>query len=225
MRPVMAQDLTPSPDSEPPVSLDAHGHNLADYDWVPVLKKRRADGWSPAKQRGFIEALADTGSAMEAAHSVGMCVRSAQKLRRSPGAEGFDRAWSAAIESASKKLLDEAFERALVGSDEPVFDRAGIRVGRRFRKSDRMLQFLLRGYFPERFGYHANVSVPAQAEDKAVDAEGGQAALPVAQALERLLPEPPAAPHTRLDPDALEDALIVADLLDGQLPRWRRDLA
>ena len=42
---------------------------------------------------------------------------------------GGRRPWDAAIEAASKKLTDAAFERALVGTDEPVFDREGNRVG------------------------------------------------------------------------------------------------
>ncbi len=197
--------------------IDANGHDLAAYDWVPVLKKRRADGWSPEKQRAFIEALADTGSVMQAAQSVGMSGRSVQKLRRSPGAENFDQAWSAAIDTASKKLLDEAFERALVGSDEPVFDRDGRRVGRRLRQSDRMLQFLLRGYMPERFGFLTNAAAAVSPRRSALPVT------PVAEALAHLLPEPPAAPHTLLAPEALEDALLVADLMDGKLAPWRCD--
>ena len=122
----------PSPDPATP-ALDAHGHDPAAYDWVPVLKKRRKDGWSPGKQRAFIEALADGGSVANAARAVGMSESSAYRLRRSPGAEAFDRAWNAAIEAASKKLIDAAFERALIGSEEPVFDRDGNRVGRRLR--------------------------------------------------------------------------------------------
>ncbi|KTE54126.1 hypothetical protein ATE69_11995 [Sphingopyxis sp. H071] len=138
----------PSPDPATP-ALDAHGHDPAAYDWVPVLKKRRKDGWSPGKQRAFIEALADGGSVANAARAVGMSESSAYRLRRSPGAEAFDRAWCAAIEAASKKLIDAAFERALIGSEEPVFDREGNRVGRRLRQSDRLLMFLLRAYGPD----------------------------------------------------------------------------
>jgi hypothetical protein len=138
----------PSPDPATP-ALDAHGHDPAAYDWVPVLKKRRKDGWSPGKQRAFIEALADGGSVANAARAVGMSESSAYRLRRSPGAEAFDRAWCAAIEAASKKLIDAAFERALIGSEEPVFDREGHRVGRRLRQSDRLLMFLLRAYGPD----------------------------------------------------------------------------
>lgn len=211
------------------------GHSLDDFHWVPVLKKPRKDGWSPARQRAFIEALADTGSVLTAAQIVGMSERSAQKLRRSPGAESFDRAWTAAIHAASKKLLDEAFERALVGSDEPVFDRDGRRVGRRFRRSDSMLQFLLRGYFPERFGWagqpgqhRAPPGQPALlqrgAEPEGTESGASTSALPaVAEALDRLLPPAPAEPHRLLDREALEDALTVANIMDGDLPHYYRD--
>ncbi|MBJ7441964.1 MAG: hypothetical protein JHD35_23510, partial [Sphingopyxis sp.] len=147
----------PSPDAasaavpESTTALDAYGHDPAAYDWVPVLKKRRKDGWSPDKQRAFVETLADCGSVATAAQRVGMSESSAYRLRRSPGAAAFDRAWSAAIDAASKKLLDAAFERAIVGSEEPVFDREGNRVGRRLRQSDRLLMFLIRAYGPDRF--------------------------------------------------------------------------
>jgi hypothetical protein len=200
----------PSPDTPPTPALDAHGHDPAAYDWVPVLKKRRKDGWSPDKQRAFIEALADSGSVATAAQYVGMSESSAYRLRRAPGAEAFDRAWGAAIDAASKKLLDAAFERALVGTDEPVFDRDGNRVGRRLRQSDRLLMFLLRAYGPDRF------------RDAGPDRLTAPAA-PVAEALVHLHPEPPAAPAALMGPDDLAATLDVADLCDGALPPWYRD--
>lgn len=201
----------PSPEPTSAAALDAHGHDPAAYHWVPVLKKRRKDGWSPDRQRAFIEALADTGSVATAAQHVGMSESSAYRLRRAPGAEAFDRAWSAAIEAASKKLLDAAFERALVGTDEPVFDRDGNRVGRRLRQSDRLLMFLLRAYGPDRF------------RDVGPDRITAPAATPVAEALVHLHPEPPAAPAALMAPDDLAVALEVADICDGTLPHWYRD--
>ncbi|MBU0825557.1 MAG: hypothetical protein KKB78_14195, partial [Alphaproteobacteria bacterium] len=131
------------------------------------------------------------------------------RLRRSPGAAAFDRAWSAAIDAAAKKLLDAAFERALVGSEEPVFDREGNRVGRRLRHSDRLLMFLIRAYGPDRFREGAAAHAPT--------------ATPVAEALVHLHPEPPAAPAALMAPDDLAVAFEVADLCDGELPRWYRD--
>ena len=208
----------PSPESDPAaeIALDAHGHDPAAYDWVPVLKKRRKDGWSPDKQRAFIEALADSGSVVTAAQRVDMSESSAYRLRRSPGAEAFDRAWSAAIDAASKKLLDAAFERALVGTDEPVFDREGNRVGRRLRQSDRLLMFLLRAYGPDCFR-------PDGLRAAARGTDPAPAAAPVAEALIHLHPAPPAAPEALMAPDDLAVALEVADLCDGDLPHWYRD--
>lgn len=206
--PIPAPDATLAPATDDSPALDAHGHDPAAYDWVPVLKKRRKDGWSPDKQRAFIEALADSGSVATAALTVGMSESSAYRLRRAPGAEAFDRAWSAAIDAASKKLLDAAFERALVGTDEPVFDRDGNRVGRRLRQSDRLLMFLLRAYGPDCF---RNTAAPRTS------------AAPVAEALVHLHPEPPAAPAALMAPGDLAVALEVADLCDGALPPWYRD--
>lgn len=217
---LMTHDLTPNQPPQTPTPLDQHGHDPSAYDWVPVLRKPRADGWSPDRQRAFIEHLADGGSAASAARCVGMSLRGAQKLRRSPGAEGFDRAWRAAIDASASLLIDEAFERALVGSDEPVYNRDGQVIGRRFRKSDAMLQFMLRSYFPERFS--------------AMGSAGPSPAMPpppithVAQAITEMLPEPPADPAALLSPEALEDAIEIADILDGQLPakarKWEREL-
>lgn len=212
--PIPSPGATPAPTSTAAPALDAHGHDPAAYDWIPVLKKRRKDGWSPDKQRAFIEALADCGSVATAAQFVDMSESSAYRLRRAPGAEAFDRAWSAAIDAASKKLLDAAFERALVGTDEPVFDRDGNRVGRRLRQSDRLLMFLLRAYGPDCFrGNAAGRNDPAAAPT----------AIPVAEALVHLYPEPPATPAALMAPDDLAVALKVADLCDGELPHWYRD--
>jgi hypothetical protein len=140
-----------------------------------------------------------------------MSESSAYRLRRSPGAEAFDRAWGAAIDAASKKLLDAAFERALVGTDEPVFDRDGNRVGRRLRQSDRMLMFLLRAYGPDRF------------RGAGPDRIAAPAASGVAEALVHLHPEPPAAPAALMPPGDFAVALEVADMCDGELPPWYRD--
>ncbi|MFC3785602.1 hypothetical protein GGR90_003417 [Sphingopyxis italica] len=101
-------------------------------------------------------------------------------------------------------MLDAAFERALVGTDEPVFDRDGNRVGRRLRQSDRLLMFLLRAYGPDCF------------RDAAARATA-PAVTPVAEALAHLHPAPPATPAALMAPDDLAVALEVA------LPHWYRD--
>ncbi|MFV4725688.1 hypothetical protein ACNJUL_21330, partial [Mycobacterium tuberculosis] len=51
------------------------------FDPVPRHYNRH-DGWTPERQRGFIEALLDTGSVRAAAHAVNMTPEGAYLLRR-----------------------------------------------------------------------------------------------------------------------------------------------
>jgi hypothetical protein len=189
--------------------------DLSPYDWYPVLRRPRADGWTVDVQRRFIEVLADSGSVIEACLTVGKAKSSAYALRRSPGAEGFAAAWRIAIDNAAARALDECFERALVGTDEPVFDRDGRRVGRRLRQSDRLLMFILRAYMPDRFRYAArDVRTPDEPPAPAVE--------PVQQAIALVEPPRPARPEELMDADTLESRLWCADILEGERPRWHK---
>ena len=73
--------------------------DLPAFDSVPV--KYRHDGWTPARQKAFIGALADTGSVSRAARYVNMSPEGAYYLRRRPGSESFRRAWEAAANGRS----------------------------------------------------------------------------------------------------------------------------
>jgi hypothetical protein len=199
-----------------PPALDAHGFDPAEYKWLPVRRRPRKDGWTPQRQVDFIAALAHTGCVEQAALEVGMTARSCFRLRAAPGAESFAKAWDTALQHASARLLDLAFDRAVRGTDEPVFDRDGHVVGRRFRQNDRLLMFLLRAYMPERFRH-------AHRDWRAPDEALPPAAAPIAEALRLLQPVPPAEPHTLMAPEELEDALLVADIMPpGELPCWHR---
>jgi hypothetical protein len=114
---------------------------LPDFHAVP--RKYRHDGWTPERQRAFIEALADTGSVSRAAAQVNMSSEGAYYLRRQRGAEGFRRAWEAALDFGVQRLKDIAFERAIDGQLVPVFV-AGKLMGFRRKKNDRLLMFCLR---------------------------------------------------------------------------------
>jgi hypothetical protein len=206
--------MVPVPHAAEP-ALDAHGFDPAAYRWVPVLRKPRADGWTSQRQVDFIAALADTGCVKQAARKIGMNARSCYRLRRAPGAENFAAAWDTALSHAARKLVDLAFERAIHGSDEPVFDRDGHRVGRRMRQNDRLLMFLLRAYMPERFRH-------AHRDRRAPDEPLPAPAAPMAEALRLLEPVPPAEPHKLMPPGELDDLLFMADSLDGELPHWHR---
>lgn len=198
-------------------NLDAHGHDPDAYDWVPVLRKRRKDGWTPERQRAFIGALADSGEVVAAARSVGMSDTAAYTLRRAPGAEGFAAAWEAALDAASRRLVDIAFDRAINGVDDVVLDREGRHVYTKRKYNDRLLMFLIRAHAPERYR-HANRDGRAAGEGE----EAVPAHPPVAEALKLLGPEPPAEPEKLLSPEELDDTLEIADIMDGKLPHWHR---
>lgn len=59
----------------------------------PVPLRARADGWSEARQCGFLSALYVTGSVAAAARAVGMTRASAYRLRDRKGAESFAAMW------------------------------------------------------------------------------------------------------------------------------------
>lgn len=105
----------------------------------------RHDGWTPERQRAFIEALADTGSVRTAANMVNMSSESAYALRRHPQAAPFRAAWEAALGLGVQRVKDEAFDRAINGQLVPVF-AGGKLMGYRRKKNDRLLMFILRHY-------------------------------------------------------------------------------
>ena len=120
--------------------------------FTPVPRRHnRHDGWTPDRQRGFIEALADTGSVKAAAARVAMTSESAYALRRAAGAETFAAAWEAALTSGAQRLADIAFDRATEGVPVPIFFN-GEQVGERRRYNDRLLLFLLKHHLPAKFG-------------------------------------------------------------------------
>lgn len=84
--------------------------------FTPVpMARRRADGWTPLKQRRFIVALDAMGAVGPAARAVGMSRASAYRLRERPGAESFAAAWDRAIEAGQARMWDAAMERAIDG--------------------------------------------------------------------------------------------------------------
>jgi hypothetical protein len=123
------------------------------FDPVPVRPRR--DGWTAARQRGFIRALAETGSARRAAASVGMSERSAHRLALRDDAESFCRAWDAALRIAARRAASMLFEYALEGMVETVW-RDGEILCQRRRPSERALFFLLSRLDPVRFGRRAD---------------------------------------------------------------------
>ncbi|MEE4316936.1 MAG: hypothetical protein V2I74_08145 [Erythrobacter sp.] len=119
--------------------------------FTPVPRKcARHDGWTPERQRAFIEALADTGSVEAACKAVDMAQRGVYALRREPGAEGFRAAWEAALQLGVARVEDVVMDRALNGVEEPVYSYGKL-VGTRRKYNDRLLMFILRNRAPDRF--------------------------------------------------------------------------
>ena len=151
-----------------PVSKDAPEpcEVLAAFAPVPRLKDR-SNGWKPEVQRAFIRALAETGSVRAACRRVHRSEHGAYALRNHPEAAEFAAAWRAAQELGLQRLEDVAMERALHGTEVPVYSYGKI-VGTRTVHNDRLVMFMLRNRAGERF------------------AEGGRRGIPEGPALDRL---------------------------------------
>jgi hypothetical protein len=152
-----AEAAWPSPSpatSSLPCAVEAGEPDALAFD--PVAVAPRMDGWTPERQRAFIEELADCGIVSEAAGRVGMTARSAHRLRRRPDAEAFNLAWEAALRLGVDHLRSVAYERAIVGT--PRFYR-GEKVGEERIYDNRLLIYLLgrQQKAPNLGGVHAGI--------------------------------------------------------------------
>lgn len=200
--------LAVAPDEPPP-------YDPADYRWVPVRRRPRRDGWTEEKQRRFIETLADTGVVGLAAKEVGMTRESAYKLRRSAHAAAFARAWDAARHHAGGTLEDIAFERAIEGREENVFNEYGEVIATKHVPDNRLLIFLLKHLKPERYARDAlRDPPPPPAPGATLDAS-----------LRAMEPQLPAPAEGLLDAETLTAELHLADVADGVLPHFLSEQA
>jgi hypothetical protein len=113
--------------------------------FTPVPRaSRRRDGWTEARQREFIAALARCGSVSAAARQVGKSARGAYALLDHAEAESFERAWNDAVERGLHNTRDCVIDRAMHGGWVPVVRRGRI-VRMEFRRYDRLLIAILAG--------------------------------------------------------------------------------
>lgn len=134
----------PTPSAHPVSGLpdDAH-YDVPEFDSVPV--KLRHDGWTPKRQRSFIEALAATACVEDSARSVGMSPKSAYRLRARPDAVAFRNAWDAALDFAVGALEAAIFSRAVHGVPVPHYYKGEL-VGEHRRYNDQLAMFVMRHY-------------------------------------------------------------------------------
>ncbi|NBC37552.1 hypothetical protein GTZ99_13435 [Novosphingobium sp. FSY-8] len=93
--------------------------------FTPVPTRARADGWTPARQAGFIAALHITGRVDKAAAAVGLSRQSAYRLRERADADSFAAAWDAILYNHGQPLprkvtQTELFQRVQNGVLRPV---------------------------------------------------------------------------------------------------------
>ena len=144
-------------------------------DFTPVPRKhKRHDGWTPARQRGFIEALARTGSVSQAATAVNMAKEGAYQLRLHPQAEEFRAAWEQALDYGTHILSDAALDRAIHGVPVPIM-HDGKQVAERRTYNERLTMWQLQHRMPERFGKPGHPGTRAPETSAREDWEGKEA--------------------------------------------------
>jgi hypothetical protein len=135
----------------PPAVQDEDAEPVAarPFDGIPLEDSRnRLAGWSAERQRYFLTVLAETGQVHLAAAAARLSVRSAQALRvRSPA---FNAGWRMAEQMAVGRLSPLAFDRAINGRIEQVY-QDGELVAERRVPSDKLLMWLLARLDPKRF--------------------------------------------------------------------------
>jgi len=105
-------------------------------------RAQRHDGWTPERQRAFLEAVADGHSAETAARSVGLSPASAYALRRRAAGAAFALGWDAARLLARETVADALTARAVDGQEERITRADGSEVIR-FRYDNRLATAML----------------------------------------------------------------------------------
>ena len=103
----------------------------------------RADGWSPARQRHFLETLAATGIIRSACDAAQISTRAAYALRIRRDGAAFRLGWDAAILIARARLADDLLARALNGHEEVIRKDADAGEITRHRHDNRLAMSVL----------------------------------------------------------------------------------
>ncbi|MDX3885722.1 MAG: hypothetical protein QHC65_14975 [Sphingomonas sp.] len=109
---------------------------------APATALPRRDGWTPERQRAFLEAVAEGHTVEAACRIVGLSVASAYAFRRRANGAAFALGWQAAALQAREKLADILLSRAIDGQVETV-TRANGDVIERHRFDNRLATAML----------------------------------------------------------------------------------
>lgn len=100
------------------------------------------DRWTKPKMAEFLRMLGATQCVASSARAVGMSRQSAYKLRNRLKGEPFDIAWEAAFQHGYDALHQSALERALHGTEVPVYHN-GEQIGTRRHFDERLTIWFL----------------------------------------------------------------------------------
>ena len=142
-------DIVPAPSAAAGRSSESTGPALPDF--VPAPTRKRHAGWTAEKQRKFIEHLSLTGHVGEACALVGVASSSAYRLKNRAGAEGFSRAWDAALRLCPTRLTAIGLDRAINGRVERFYKDGELVMERRM-PSDYLLTWFIARLDPLQFG-------------------------------------------------------------------------
>ena len=95
-----------------------------------IPARQRVDGWTPDRQRAFLDFLADGLTVEAACRGVGLTHQSAYALRKRACGAGFSLGWEAAQIHARARLAAVAYSRALDGYTETTTRPDGSVVAR-----------------------------------------------------------------------------------------------
>ncbi|MBN2973104.1 hypothetical protein JW805_13850 [Roseomonas aeriglobus] len=142
---------------------------------------RRSDGWTPDRQRGFLDYLAQGCTVSDAATLVGMSATSAYAFRKRAAGAAFAVGWSAAQLLQRNRLADDLMGRALKGNVDLVINAKGETVERHRHDNRLALALLTRldkiaaADLPDRTGDARAARLAAQDWDRYLDLIGRDA--------------------------------------------------
>ncbi|WP_375428011.1 hypothetical protein [uncultured Sphingomonas sp.] len=98
----------------------ADEQSILDHFADLVVPSTRIDGWTGARQKRFLEAIADGSTVTDACALVGMSVPSAYAFRRRARGQAFSLGWRAADLLARERIAGVLLSRALQGQETRI---------------------------------------------------------------------------------------------------------
>ncbi|MFD1786630.1 hypothetical protein ACFSC3_03495 [Sphingomonas floccifaciens] len=138
-------DDAPWPYGSPEIDLDEVAEDFAlaaAREGPQFTRSRRADGWTPDRQRAFLDYIAQGLTVSDGATLVGLSATSAYAFRQRAAGAAFAVGWQAALLLQRNRLVDELTSRAFRGNTDTVTNHKGETV-ERHRHDNRLALALL----------------------------------------------------------------------------------